>query len=263
MSILNLNSPQNGIPRGRKATKILIGVGLLAAVLGFGSTFAANITLNNGNSPTEFGQGVQRTVYCGGVATTLTVKPFSTFKSSTNSFTVGGVTVSGIPAACNNMNFVLSVYKDANDSGDGSARMTIASTTGAGAVSLVTPTIFWTTDTTYRAFDSTKRTNSTDCQKKKGDSDSDKASTGGALLSLDTNSYQEPCKVAYLSSVTPGSKTTGSFTGAFTMAIVTTGTTLMSLADFDKITIETQNDTFGLAKVNGTGSGITNGLVNS
>jgi hypothetical protein len=36
----------------------------------------------------------------------------------------------------------------------------------------------------------------------------------------------------------------------------------MSLENFDKITIETQADTFGAAKVLGT-TGITNGLVNS
>lgn len=246
MSILNLNTPQIGAPKGRKATKIMLGVGLLAAVLGFGSTFAANITLNNGNSPTEFGQGVQQTVYCGGNATTLTVKPFSTFKSSSNSFAVGGITVSGIPADCNNRNFVISVYKDNSDS-----RQTIASLSGTN---LITPTVFWTTsNSSYVIESSENRSSTSNCQKRKSSNPSS-ASLGGAILSLSSTSYQAPCAVAFLSAVTPGSL------GAFTISIVTTGTTLMSLADFDKITIETQNDTFGIT--NTTGSGLY-GLVNS
>jgi hypothetical protein len=257
MSLLNLNTSTGRGPRSKKSLKMFMGAGLLVAVLGIGSTFAANITLNNSVTPTEFGQGVQRTVYCGGAATTLTLKPFSNFKSSTNSFAVGGITVSGIPAACNNLNFVISVYRDGSDT-----RQEIAKKDSS---TLVTPTVFWTTDTTYRAFDSSKRTDSTDCQKKKGDgpSGSDVATTGGALLSLSSTGWESPCKVAYLSSVTPGSKTANTSVGAFTISIVSSDTTLMSLVDFDKITIETQADVFGVLRVNGTGSGITNGLVNS
>jgi len=255
MSLLNLNTSTGRGPRSKKSLKMFMGAGLLVAVLGIGSTFAANITLNNSVTPTEFGQGVQRTVYCGGSATTLTLKPFSTFKSSTNTFAVGGITVSGIPAACNNLNFVISVYRDGSDT-----RQEIAKRDSS---TLSTPTVFWTTDTnTYRAFDSSKRTDSSDCQKKKGDSDSDRASVGGALLSLSSTIFESPCKVAYLSSVTPGSKTANTSVGAFTIRVISEDTTLMSLENFDKITIETQADTFGAAKVLGT-SGITNGLVNS
>jgi hypothetical protein len=254
MSLLNLNTSTGRGPRSKKSLKMFMGAGLLVAVLGIGSTFAANITLNNSVTPTEFGQGVQRTVYCGGSATTLTLKPFSTFKSSTNTFAVGGITVSGIPAACNNLNFVISVYRDGSDT-----RQEIAKRDSS---TLSTPTVFWTTDTTYRAFDSSKRTDSTDCQKKKGDSGSDAASAGGALLSLSSTIFESPCKVAYLSSVTPGSKTANTSVGAFTIRVISEDTTLMSLENFDKITIETQADTFGAAKVLGT-TGITNGLVNS
>lgn len=246
MSILNLNGPQQAAPRGRKTTKILLGVGLLVAVLGFGSTFAANITLNNGNSPTEFGQGVQQTVYCGGASATLTVKPFSAFKSSTNSFAVGGITVSGIPADCNNRNFVISVYKDGSDT-----RQTIASSSGT---LLVTPTVFWTTgNSSYVIENSDNRSSIPNCQKRKSSSPGT-ASSGGAILSLSSTGYSAPCAVAYLSSVTPGNL------GAFTITVVTSGTTLMSLADFDKITIETQNDAFGALATTSSGA---YGLVNN
>jgi anti-anti-sigma regulatory factor len=251
MSILNLNTPQGRGPVSKKSAKIWMGVGLLAAVLGFGSTFAANITLNNGNSPTEFGQGVQRTVYCGDTASTLTLKPISTFKSSTNSFAVAGISVSGIPLACKSLNFVISVFKDGSDT-----RQTIAS---KDTSSLITPTVYWTdTLIATNVFDPSYRTSSYSCQAKKTGS-SLTTTTGGALLSLSTTSYVDPCKVGYLSSVTPSNRTTGG--GAFTLTVSSSVDSLMSLVDFDKITIETQADTFGLSSTTSP-SGLY-GLVNN
>ena len=251
MSILNLNAPQGRGPVGKKSVKIWMGVGLLAAVLGFGSTFAANITLNNGNSPTEFGQGVQRTVYCGGTASTLTLKPVSTFKSSTNSFAVGGISVTGIPKDCKSLNFVISVYKDDSDS-----RQVIASKDSS---SLSTPTVYWTDASTSFVYKSSDRSSSSDCQKAlKTSSPASLAAAGGALLSLSSTSYSDPCKVAYLSSVTPSDKSSNN--GAFTITVKSDASSLMSLADFDKVTIETQNDVFGVASTSGSG---TYGLVNN
>lgn len=84
MSILNLNSPQGRGPIGKKKTKIWMGVGLLVAVLGFGSTFAANITLNSPGGTTEFGQGVTQSVYCGGNRS-VTVTPFSIYQNTVKS----------------------------------------------------------------------------------------------------------------------------------------------------------------------------------
>jgi hypothetical protein len=82
MSILNLNAPQGRGPAGKKSLKIWMGVGLLAAVLGFGSTFAADILINN-NNQSEFGQGVSQTVYCGSEnPTKITVRPISKFVNS-------------------------------------------------------------------------------------------------------------------------------------------------------------------------------------
>lgn len=249
MSILNLNTPQGRSPIGKKSAKIWMGVGLLAAVLGFGSTFAANISLNNGTSPTEFGQGVQQTVYCGGTANSLTIKPVSRFvnvSGASGSFAVGGITVSGIPVNCKNLNFVLSVYSDGSNS-----RQNIAS-------GLSTPTVYWTdSSTAFNVFDSDYRTSSSNCQRKKS-SGSTTTTLGGALLSLSTTSYSDPCSVAYLSSVTPSNRTTGG--GAFTITVRSDASGLMSLADFDKITIETQADSFGLASTSGSGA---YGLVNT
>jgi hypothetical protein len=84
MSILNLNTAQGRGPAGKKSLKIWMGVGLLAAVLGFGSTFAANITLNSPGGTTEFGQGVTQSVYCGGNKS-VTVSPFTTYQNTVKS----------------------------------------------------------------------------------------------------------------------------------------------------------------------------------
>jgi hypothetical protein len=54
-----------------------MGFGLAIAVLGIGSTFAANININGGQD-TEFGQGRTRTVYCGGDQE-VTIAPISTY----------------------------------------------------------------------------------------------------------------------------------------------------------------------------------------
>jgi len=89
MSILNLNTPQGRGPAGKKSVKLWMGVGLLAAVLGFGSTFAASITLNSPGGQTEFGQGVTQTVYCGG-DTSVTITPLSTYVNTVVGSPSGG-----------------------------------------------------------------------------------------------------------------------------------------------------------------------------
>jgi hypothetical protein len=87
MSLLNLSSPAGQSPRGKKGLKMLMGAGLVVAVLGIGSTFAASININN-NDTSEFGQGVTQTVYCGdnpgGEPNIITVTPISAFVNSTS-----------------------------------------------------------------------------------------------------------------------------------------------------------------------------------
>jgi hypothetical protein len=68
-----------------------MGVGLLAAVLGFGSTFAASITLNQPGGTTEFGQGVTQSVYCGGTQS-VTITPISVFQNTVKSTGTPAVT---------------------------------------------------------------------------------------------------------------------------------------------------------------------------
>ena len=78
MSLLNLQSSAGQNPRGKKSLKMWMGAGLVVAVLGIGSTFAASININQGPE-TEFGQGVTKTVFCGGETTPITVSPISKF----------------------------------------------------------------------------------------------------------------------------------------------------------------------------------------
>ena len=259
MSILNLNTPQGRGPVGKKSVKIWMGVGLLAAVLGFGSTFAANITLNSNTSPTEFGQGVQRTVYCGGSAVTLTLKPNSSFDSGSNQFGVSSISVSGIPSACKSLNFVLGVYSDSE-----TARQEIAAYDGA---TLITPTVYWAESATavfVASKNSSERLSSSSSCQDRASSGATSSTRSGALLSLLSTEYSDPCKIAYLSSVTQPNAST---LGAFTIAIKTRtsssgGYRIMSLANFDKMTIETQSDAFGYTAVSASGS-TGRGLVNN
>ena len=66
-----------------------MGAGLLVAVLGIGSTFAADIILNAPGGNTEFGQGVTRTVYCGGNES-VTITPVSSYANTSVGPTSGG-----------------------------------------------------------------------------------------------------------------------------------------------------------------------------
>ncbi len=81
MSLLDLNSGKGSSPRMKRGVKLWIGAGLVAAVVGIGSTLASNITLNSGNT-TEFGQGVAQTIFCGGSSADVMVTPISSYVNS-------------------------------------------------------------------------------------------------------------------------------------------------------------------------------------
>jgi hypothetical protein len=118
MSLLNLNSPAGQSSDGKKSIKMWMGAGLVVAVLGIGSTFAANININ-GNETSEFGQGFTETVYCGeeddaGGPYIITVQPISAFVNASDpanaKFELSGVKISDIPIACEGKDFVISAY---------------------------------------------------------------------------------------------------------------------------------------------------------
>jgi hypothetical protein len=92
MTILNLNGPAGREPRSKKTVRAWMGVGLVIAVLGLGSTFAANISIAN-NNESEFGQGVTKTVYCGAGEDEITITPVSAFVPEVENYNAGRAAV--------------------------------------------------------------------------------------------------------------------------------------------------------------------------
>lgn len=142
MEILNLSGSYEPSARApKKQFKVLLGVGLLAAVVGMGSTLAASITLSSG-SPVEFGQGIAATTACD---SSLTVTPFSTYQNretaTAGDFGFTSVAISNIDtstpntttgAGCGGRYLVLKAY---TDTGTAAAKYAVA-TTLSGALYL-------------------------------------------------------------------------------------------------------------------------------
>jgi len=80
MEILNLGGSYESSARpSKKKFKVVLGIGVLAGVLGMGSTLAATVAINTG-STVEFGQGVAATTACD---TDITVTPGTTYVNDT------------------------------------------------------------------------------------------------------------------------------------------------------------------------------------
>ena len=247
MSILNLNAPQGRAPRSGKTTKIWLGVGLLVAVLGIGSTLAANISLN-GNQPTEFGQGVESTAYCGGNSVTLTATPYATYNNSGSSFSTTSFKISGIPVACSGTDFNISFY-DTSTAGP--------RTMASGFYSLTTATVAWfdtsTPSPTYTsssvspvfpisAGNGSNFNTGCDSNPTLTVGQNSSVTLTGALLSNNSAApSSNTCKAAYVSNVVSdaGSGSGGSFVINFNSSY-----TLVPSTSLVKIVVTTQNETF-------------------
>ena len=231
MSILNLNGPAGRTPRGKRSVKVWMGIGLVIAVLGVGSTLASTITINGGTNK-EFGQGVQRTVYCGGNKQ-ITVTPISSYlnvpepvpsespsgesesESSTpaptdlaGTFYLSAIKVSEIPSECSGVDFVFSVY-DQNGSQE---PIVITSLDGSNISS---PTVYWF------------------------DNPAVDGDTYGGLLSSIRDSYREASGQMYLE-ISPKTEGKGSFTIKFKAGSQITNALIDQVG---RVVIETQNDT--------------------
>ena len=242
MSILNLNGPEGHFPRPKRGAKIWMGIGLIIAVLGVGSTLASTITINQGTT-TEFGQGVQRTVYCGGNQTitlvpisgfinnsesnsssaplasaspTTSATPSSSATPSNNSapissasppgtFYLSGIKVTDIPNSCSGKDFVFTVYDKS-----GSSTPVVIST--LGGVQVITPTVWWVHGSEY-----------------------------GGILSLSRDINVPATSLAELHNIEQdGDK------GGFIISFLDqSGTTHAAIDDISRIVVETQDDTFG------------------
>jgi len=240
MSILNLNTPQGKNPRGKKNTKIWMGVGLLVAVLGVGSTFASTITINPAGN-TEFGQGVEKTIYCGGSSGSLTVTPTSSYKNSSNDSTLGNfylasIRVTDIPSDCDGVNFVFSMY----DSTDGSTTPITLATSGGSTLSV--PAVYWRTKSVTSSKYVSNPSSTSNCQLGASEGSGHTAKAFGGILSLSKTAYVSPCAVAYLTSQS---------SSAFTINVQSTAN-LTNVISAARIVVETQNDTFGSSALSGS-----------
>jgi hypothetical protein len=251
-----------------------MGIGLVFAVLGIGSTFASSITINSPDTATEFGQGVQRTIYCGNSQQTLKVVPVSAYKNGNSSaspggtFAMTGIRVSDIPDACNDLNFVISMYDSAENSDPiplaSASAITSPSASAAPAAVATVLTVYWVKSssssspsyTPYKGVSSSSAaSNSSSCQ----NTSLTTMSSGdrGAILSLSRNSYVSPCRVAYLTVLNSGDKDTFQINFKSGGGITNTDS-----GDAARIVIETQEDTFGEAIVKATSNtGGTLGLA--
>lgn len=251
MSLLNLNGPAGRSPRGKNSSRAWMGIGLVIAVLGIGSTFASSITINPAGN-TEFGQGVEKTVYCGGSTGTLTVTPVSSYRNDDDddnlgSFYLSAIKVSDIPAACNGVNFVFSLYNSTDNS---TTPLSIATISGTN---ITTPTVYWrTSGTAYKFVSSSDRGTSSNCQRATSASSSNTTTFGG-ILSTDRNSFTLPCSVAYL---------TVKSASSFQININNGGSnsTNFDVKTAARIVVETQNDTFGVAALASTYGLVKDGL---
>jgi hypothetical protein len=113
MDILNLGGINEPSERpSKKKLKVIIGIGLLAGVMGMGSTLAASITLNGGTA-VEFGQGVQLVTACDAA---ITVTPTSEFVNSTTegqaNFRLKSIAITDIGSGCVGKKIRLTAYTD-------------------------------------------------------------------------------------------------------------------------------------------------------
>jgi hypothetical protein len=87
-----------------------MGFGLIIAVLGLGSTFAAQININGQDPNTEFGQGVTKTVFCGASEEPITVTPISKFVNEYTTPQLVSAAISARSEVSFDFNFARSVY---------------------------------------------------------------------------------------------------------------------------------------------------------
>ena len=167
MSILNLDGPPGFRTKNRRSVRVWMGIGLVIAVLGVGSTLASTISINGGQN-VEFGQGVQRTVYCGGDKS-ITLIPISGFinnpestssssesegtsteSPSPGTFYLSGIRVEGIPSECSGKDFVFSAYDNSGSNepvtiiSDVDPLVTSCSDNSSSSnLCIKTPTVWW------------------------------------------------------------------------------------------------------------------------
>jgi hypothetical protein len=212
MSILDLGTGPSRPSVGKKSTRIFLGFGLLVAVIGIGSTFASTISIN-ADQNIEFGQGVQRSIFCGGTKS-ITVTPISTYANNSDSdttFGLSGIRVSDIPKECSGKNFVIKAFGE-----NGVATPLILASDGASSfpVNMTLANVWWANE----------------CPEAENECDLDE---GLAFLSISNDLYVPAGNIAEVSYLPD------SFT-------ITLKSFIQNSNLVKKISIETQDDVLGL-----------------
>ena len=104
------DDPELEVSRRKLLPSAILKFGALSIAAVLGTTFASNINLNSGGN-SEFGQGVTLTTSCSG-SESISIKPSSSFNNTNNKFEINKITLSNIPANCENKDFLLSLYSD-------------------------------------------------------------------------------------------------------------------------------------------------------
>jgi hypothetical protein len=101
--------------RKRKYQLLSVVLMLIVGLTAVKTTFAANISLNNGGS-LEYGQGVTQATACSG-ATSLTLTPAETFTNASNNgaFYLSSITVTNVPSGCYGSDFVINAFDNATN----------------------------------------------------------------------------------------------------------------------------------------------------
>ena len=91
--------------------KLYLGIAIII-VVGFGSIFAASITLNNSRSSTEFGQGVYKIKSCDSyVRLNLISGPTGTLGAAPGLSALTGISIASLdPKACKGTTFTINAY---------------------------------------------------------------------------------------------------------------------------------------------------------
>lgn len=130
MEILRFENAPARKARKKSSTKTLLGLSAVAAVAVFGSTLAANISLNSGGT-VEFGQGVSQTTACDSDG--ITVTPVASFTNSAGNgeFNLKTIELAGVASTCSGKTFTLQAYGDSNASALQIATVSSAAVTSA------------------------------------------------------------------------------------------------------------------------------------
>jgi hypothetical protein len=116
MGALNFQGAQASMPNPKgvkkaRFKKVILAISGLSIAAVLGTTFAANININTGNS-FEFGQGVAQATACTG-ADFVIVTPISTYinaAGASGAHYLSDVQISHIPISCENSDFLISVF---------------------------------------------------------------------------------------------------------------------------------------------------------